>query len=876
MVKPYVSLLASVIVLLSGLMTDDVIAQEIPSPEAYFGHMVGADFELVDSQGITAYFELVGDASPRVRVRTLGESTLGRPLIVAEITDSADETSLNEIMAARRKVHDPRRIETTGEENLLVNDAKVVLLINCSIHATEIAATQMAMELLYELATSDSPEITDILSRVVIVLVPMANPDGTDMVIDWYNESRDTPWEGTGMPFLGHHYAGHDNNRDWFMLNLKETRLETSLIYDEWLPTVVYDIHQMGNETARFFVPPFFDPKNPNIPALNDDMLMIIGGHMAAALTRAGKTGVLHSALYDSWWQGGFRNTVYRHNMIGILTEAASVNIASPVFQRYNELQGGPRGMPSYGISSNFPQPWPGGWWRLRDIVDYEELATMSLLNLMTAYHDLFQSNTITMAREAIESGAAEPPYAWLVPASQRDDATAASMLERLHATGVEVHRALEDFTADGIEYPAGTFVLFCAQPFRNHLNDMMEAQVYPDRSLYPGGPPEPPYDMAGWTLPLQMGVKRIEVNHPFECQVEILEAIPFPAGRMNGSGDGYLLRPGRNDDFRLLNRLYKQGVPVQIVLTDEDGDSGIPAGTFYIPDHETVEENKQQLLDGISCILEGADRPRNVNLTDIAPPRLALYRSWRPQIDEGWTRLVLDDFEFDYVSLMNAEIRAGDLRDRYDCIVLPSQSVSSILDGFAPESTDPRYTGGIGTDGIVALQDFVHDGGTLVCIDESCNLPVETFNIPVKNILEHVPSTEFWCPGSILRVAVDPDHPVGFGMPDWISGYFRNSQAFELVKEAKNGSSADTEDENDSRNPAVRYPASVIARYSDTVLLESGWIEGADIIKDKPAIVEVQYGEGRIILLGFRVQNRGYTHGTFRLLFNSIVRSTI
>ncbi|MFC1551929.1 M14 metallopeptidase family protein [Candidatus Latescibacterota bacterium] len=863
-----------VLILLIVITAEYGSAQEIPSPESYLGYQVGADFRLAGSEKIIKYFNLVGDASSRVRVRSLGESTLGRPLIIAEITDNADDVTLERIMESRRMVHDPRLIATKEDEDHLVESEKVVLFINCSLHASEIAATQMSMELLYELATENTQEFKDILSRVVIVLVPMANPDGIDRVIEWYNESRDTPWEGTGMPYLYHHYAGHDTNRDWFMLNLEETRLETSLIYDEWLPTVLYDIHQMGNQTARFFVPPFFDPKNPNVHPLNDDMLMIIGGHMAAALTRAGKTGILHSAMYDNWWQGGFRTTVYRHNMVGILTEAASVNIASPVFQRRSELRGGPRGMPSYSLTTNFPEPWPGGWWRLRNIVEYEKHAIMSLLNLMTAYHDLFQSNTIMMAREAIEKGTDEPPYAWLVPPSQSDPATSASMLERLHATGIEVHRAVEDFTADGIKYPAGTFILFCAQPFRNHLNDMMEAQKYPDRSLYPGGPPEPPYDMAGWTLPMQMGVKRIAVNHPFESSTDKLNEIPFPTGQLSGSGDGYLVRAGRNDDFRLLNRLHHAGVRVQMTLKN-DGNSNVPVGSFYIPDKKTVRDMQDQLLEGLSCILEGVKHPQNANLTDIPLSKLAVYRSWNPVIDEGWTRLVLDNFEFDYVSLLNADVRAGELHGRYDCIILPSQSVSSILEGYAPESTSPRYVGGIGSDGIVALQDFVRSGGTLVCIDESCNLPIESFNIPVNNLLKNKPSSEFFCPGSILRVSIDSDHPVGFGMSDWISGYFRRSQAFELIND-ETKDSADKEKKKDPRSPAVRFPATVIARYSDTVLLESGWIQGEDLIKDKPAIVEVKYGAGQIVLLGFRVQNRGFTHGTFRLLFNSIVRSTL
>ena len=337
-------------------------------------------------------------------------------MVIAEITYNAAPEQIRQAMTDQKNITDPRLIKNQEDERSLIANAKVVVLINCNLHSTEIASSQMAMELLYDLATGISPEIQEILKRTIIVLIPSANPDGLNKVIDWYERSLGKPWEGTGMPWLYQKYAGHDNNRDWFMLNLKETRLVTKVINKEWLPNVVYDIHQMGNSGARFFVPPFFDPKNPNVHPLNDHMMLIIGGHMAAELTREGKRGILNSAMYDNWWQGGFRTSAYRHNITGILTEAASVLIASPVFQRKSELRGSTRGMPDYAIATNFPDPWPGGWWRLRDIVDYEKIACMSLFSLAARYHDLFVSNKIKLGRDAIERGKTEPPFAWLVP----------------------------------------------------------------------------------------------------------------------------------------------------------------------------------------------------------------------------------------------------------------------------------------------------------------------------------------------------------------------------------------------------------------------------------------------------------------------------
>ncbi|MHC4326169.1 MAG: M14 family metallopeptidase, partial [Planctomycetota bacterium] len=567
------------------------------------------------------------------------------------------------------------------------------------------------------------------------------------------------------------------------------------------------------------------------------------------------------------------------HNITGILTEAASVLIASPIFQRKSELRGGRRGMPNYAIATNFPEPWPGGWWRLRDIVEYEKIACMSLFTLAARYHDMIKSNTIKQARDAIEKGRDEPPFAWLVPPDQFDARTAAQMLSILHATGIELHQAEREFMADGVKYPTGTYILYCSQPYRAHLNDMMERQVYPDRASYPGGPPEAPYDTAGWTLPLQMGVRVVSVNQPFESGARKLEAVAMPQGKVTESPTdtvGYVVRAGANDNYRLINRLFKAGIPVRVISSQDRWKdiSGmeLPCGSLFISDVNKVAETKPELLKEISAGLTGVQQKYSdvkAALANISPPRLGLYQPWTASIDEGWTRLVLDNFEFAYTSVHNAEIRAGNLEERYDCLVLPSLSSGSIIKGRAVDTTEPQYAGGIGSEGIIALQSFVQDGGTLICIDRSSNLPIEHFNVPVRNILSGRSSKEFYCPGSLLRISVDQKHPVGYGRPQWLSGYFARSQAFELIEESK-------KEDKDPRSPGIRFPARVAARYSDTVLLQSGWIRGPELITDKPAIVEIQYGNGKIILLGFRVQHRGQSHGTFGLLFNAILSSTM
>jgi hypothetical protein len=803
-------------------------AADPQSPEQFLGHQVGADYKLAPWEKIVDYFRHMDTKSKRITVRDLGTTTEGRPMILAEISDAATVANLAPHRENQRAIADPRLIANETEEQRLIHDSKVAILINCQLHSTEVAASQMAMEFAYDLVTGNTPEIRQILEHVIVLLIPCANPDGQQKVVDWYNKTLGLPWEGTGMPWLYQTYAGHDNNRDWFMLNLKETRLTTKVLYEEWFPTI------------------------QNVHPIIDQSLLIIGGHMAAELARQGKKGVVHGAIYDNWWAGGFRMTPYRHNIVGILTEAASVNIASPVFQRKSQLKGGRRGMPSYAMTTNFPDPWPGGWWRLRDIVEYEKAVGMSLLTLAARYHDMYQGNYIHIARESIEKGRSEPPFAWLVPPGQRDPGSTYEMLERLHATAIELHIAEESFEADGVVYPEGTYIVYCAQPYRPHLMDMMERQVYPDRAEYPGGPAEQPYDMAGWTLPLQMGVHRVAVTQPFMCRSRKVGQLSYPQGRMLGAKDPrfWVVPAAHNDDYRLLNRLYEADIPFSLARLTREITSNLIGLKELSPNLEDVVQ-------------------------DAIQPRTALYQPWTASMDEGWTRLVLEQFEVPYTSIHNAEIRAGNLRRHYDCIVIPSLGVDTILEGRAKDSTFPEYVGGIGLEGVVNLQEFVQQGGTLVCIDNSCNLPIKHFNIPVRNIIADKPSQDFYCPGSILRLAMDVEHPLGFGMPKWYSGYFAKSQAFGLdTKPAEK--EKPTEKTDDDREPAKRFPATVVSRYSDTILLESGWIRGGKLIADQPAIVEVDYGDGYIDLIAFGVQRRGQPHRTFRILFNAIQRSTL
>ncbi len=885
-------LISTLFLLLGGALAERALAQ-IPTPASVIGHRVGADYKLARWAKIVEYFEKLGKASDRVNVRRVGVSTQGKPYLLAEISSPDTMRQLDKYRALQARLHDPRLIRDDIERGEVLRQAKTTIILSCSLHSSEVAAAQMSMELAYDLATGQDARTLEMLDNCIILLVPSANPDGIDKIIDWYEKYVGTPYEGGRMPRLYQKYAGHDNNRDWFMLNLKETRILTHILYHEWRPTILYDIHQMGNRGARFFVPPFFDPINPNVDPLIHQLLVIIGGHMATELQEHGKTGVIYKAIYDNWWAGGNRTTPYRHNIVGILTEAASANIASPVFQKHDQLRGGGRGFPKYAPAVNFPEPWPGGWWRLRDIVEYELIASKALFTLAARYKDHFIRNHLTLSEKALRLGREEPPFAWLVPPDQRDPGAAAHMLEILLLSGIEVHRASQSFKADGVTYPANTFVMLTAQPYRPHLKDMMERQEYPDRRSYPGGPAESPYDVAGWTLPLQMGVKSVEVVSPFDTTMERMAKIEgsdlvSSATALIANPAGYLTRRAGNGDYAAVNALLSEGYTVRVM---KEAHGGQPAGSIVVSGKTGAGELGRRVREltekHAASFVPLASIPNEKLLSRMTRPRAALYQPWTASMDEGWTRWVLEQFGFPHTTIHNAEIRAGNLRDRYDCIIIPDLSLSSILNGASDKRMPPPYAGGIGDDGAMELERFARAGGTLVLMDSASQMATDLYRLPLRNVLAGLGRDKFICPGSILRIRVDNSHPLGYGFGDEAAAFFARSQAFVTGKPALKKPEADKGKSDGSTEPArisdteitarlEAQPVASAATYSENIVLLSGWIQGEEWLRGKAAVCEVKVGDGRVVCFGFRVQHRGQPHGTFKFLFNAIYRSTL
>jgi hypothetical protein len=778
------------------------------------GFTPGDDRTIAGWSQITDYFERLDRASDRVLVQTLGQSTLKRPLIVAFISARENILALPKYKEIQQQLADPRKITQELQRDRLLANGKVVVAISCSIHSTEIVASQMSMQLAYELASAQDAGTREILQNTILMLIPSPNPDGIDIVANWYRKTLGTPYEGREPPELYHHYAGHDDNRDWFMLNLKETQLITRLFWHDWFPQIVYDVHQQGSNGSRFFIPPFYDPPNPNISPLLLRQVGLIGHKIAADLQAAGFKGVLTNALYDTWWHGGFRTAPYFHNSIGILSEAASARLMSPSTVTAEQLtRSSTRGMRNATESStNFPDPWPAGEWRPRDIMSMEMIASRSILEMAAKFRVEYLRNFFELGRANIEGTGG--PSAYLIPAGQGRDEAVAKLIGSLIDQGVEVYRLDRELhmilarpilrrtnpiaeklgsyrrlakLASGQmqEVPLGSYIVFLAQPQRTNMLALFEPQIYPNR-LTGQGEAERPYDVAGWTLPLQMGV-----------EAPVVMAIKEPANERK--------------------------------LT-------------------LLKDANEVRADLALALKKGDESPIKNPLKQ--PVRVGIYKSSTSNMDEGWTRYVFDTFNVPYSSVRDLDMRQGGLSSKFDALILTSQAATQIVNGNAAGTLPAEFTGGITEAGVKNLKEFVNNGGMLICFDNACDLAIKEFKLPLTNTLEGVRSSEFYCPGSIVELDVDNKHPIASLLPPSVPAYFINSSAFAAAADAN-----------------VR----VIARYAKENVLLSGWLLGEDRLSGQIALAEVGVGKGRIVLFGFRPQHRGQTWATLPFIWNAL-----
>ena len=865
----------------------------IPTPEQFFGFPMGAERKLAGWDRIVEYFRLVDRLSDRVLVQELGKTTMGRPYIMAIVSTPDTIADLPRHREMQRRLADPRR--TSEEEAMkIAREGKAVLLVGTNVHSTEIGNSQMVNELIYRLATEQSPWIDHVLGNVILLLIPSQNPDGQQMVVDWYLKNLGTPYEDSPLPELYHKYIGHDNNRDSYMLTQVETQILARVTYEEWLPEVYLDKHQMGSNRARIFVPPFKNPPNPNIDPLVWSEVNLLGQAMAAKLHEAGKVGVIWGEQYTGFWQGANSTNPWWHNMVALLTEVASSRLATTLMQETADPERPPRAADEPGAGSrraaerdpaqplppptdvqyrmNYVQPWLGGRWSLADVVEYQLLSTLGLLEGVANNKTLLKRNFYLMNRRTIERFAKGSPYAYLVPARQRDPVAVAKLLSLIQAEAGEVHRAEAPFTADGVAYPAGTWVLKLAQPFGRWIKDLLEPQRYPDiRWPFPTAPIDRPYDVTAWSLGMLVGVETILVDRPFEARLTLVTERIAPApGRVTGGGGTFLLDPAVTATARAVNRLLKAGADVAWAREPlEAGGRRFPPGAIVVRGASRGAMDAIAREIGLDVVATDAVA---APLLRLRLPRIALYEPWGGNMDAGWTRWLLEQFEFPFEVVYPPALDRDDLAARFDVLVLPDGAVPArdAAPGRAPRDPDPEripleYRDRLGRitveKTVPRLRAFLEQGGTILAIGGSTSL-AEHLALPIENALVErlpdgttrpLPREKFYVPGSILRVAVDTRHPLAHGLPQAVDVFFDNSPAFRPAPDAH------------------LKGVTPVAWFDSPTPLRSGWAWGQGYLEGAVAIAEARVGRGRLLLSGPEILFRGQPHGTFKFFFNAL-----
>ena len=888
--------------------TPTALPAQIPTPESVLGHRVGADFHLATFEESIEYFERLDAASDRLELREVGRSSFGRPVYIALISSAENLRNLDRHREIALRLAHPKGL-TDAEARALADEGRTLVHIDGGLHATEVAHAQHTIQLAYDMVTGDDdPEIAAILDNVILMLWPSINPDGQTMIAEWYRSNVGTPYEVASAPFLYQKYIGHDNNRDGYMINQIESRMATR-VAREWEPQILYNHHQSSPFPTRIWIPPFAEPISPHVHPLMWRTVNLIGMSMAQALEERGQKGATHMGTgFDNWYPGFMDHANNFHNVASFLTETGLYRYATPHFYTIQDFPARTRDLRPQSLYSS---PWEGGWWRLRDAVDYMLTASVSVLDIAAKYRRDILYNRYQAGRDVIAQYTDAPPYAYFVPAEQRDPVAPVEMLRRLAFNGIEIHQLSEAVTFEGISHPAGTWVVAMDQPFANFVRQLFAEQDYPDLRQYPEGPPDQPYDVAGWTLQYLMGVRVVEASSPLGADVrdamtalgvgeegegdvgraaglaipagagaamlrwdaEVDDAAPFdsppgvgfdshpvaaaivpPAGSDAGGG-ALVVDPAQNNAFKAINQAWAAGGEVRFVpgAAGEEGEAGT-SGNYAITGLSGSTRSALVSQLHIQAPSRTGAAGRGDGGVRLSQPRVGLYRPWNASMDEGWTRWLLEMYDFDFSSLYNPDVVAGDLRDRYDVIILADMRANQILNGFAKGSVPPRYEGGIGAMGVRALEEFVRDGGTLVTLNNASMFAVEQFHLSVKNVIADLDPADYFMSGSIVEMEVDPSHPVMSGMPARAKVVVGRSPVF-------------TTEEG--------FEGAVLAKYTeDGSPLLSGYLLGEEHLQGYAAALDVAHGDGRVVLLGMKPQWRGQPFANFRIVFNAALYS--
>ena len=911
-------------------------SQTLTTPRQHFGFNIGDDYQLATYTQFVEYWQKLDKESDRMKVVEIGKTAEGRPQLMAIITSPQNHKNLDRYKDISRRL---ATVDTLNDEQAraLAREGKGVVWFDGGLHATEVLGAHQLIETVYQLVSRTDAETTRFLNDLVILAVH-ANPDGMELVSSWYmrNPNPQQRGSGPGIPRLYQKYIGHDNNRDFYMSTQPESTNMNRVLYHEWFPQIMYNHHQTGPQGTVMFAPPFRDPFNYTFDPLIPAQLDLVAAAMHSRFAAEGKPGVTsrRGANYSTWWNGGLRTTVYFHNMIGLLTET----IGNPTPVRIPFLP--QRHLPDSNL--HFPIE-PQQTWRFRQSVDYSVTANYAVFDIASRNKENFLFNIYQMGKNSIERGnrdswtptprrviaaqtslgsggrggrgggadapggddpdagaggrggrgggspedfkkmlrdpALRDPRGFILPSDQPDFPTATKFINALIKTGITIHRATGPFSVGGKSYPAGSYVVKAGQPFRPHVMDMFEPQDHPDDIPYPGGPPTRPYDSAGWTLAYQMGVKFDRVLEGFEGPFEKVSGLQKPApGKVTGpAAGGYVMNHATNDAFIAINRLLAAGEDV-VWMT-----SGPSAGAFHITAKPTTRAVLDRLAAELGLNFDAAPRPAGDTLA-LRRQRIALADQYGGSMPSGWTRWILEQYEFPFEVVFPQGLDGGNLSAKYDVIIFPS-GVGTAMGGGGRGAGGAGGGRGGGRGGAAEappvpaefqrmqgtytaattgpqLRKFVESGGTILAIGGSAMSLAQLFQLPVGNHLVErapdgstraIPTEKYYVPGSVLRMTVDNTAPIAHGITNPVDVFFNNSPVFRL-------------------NPdAMLKGVRPIAWFDSATPLRSGWAYGQGYLEDGVQVMEATAGSGKLFLFAPEITFRAQPHGTFKFLFNGI-----
>src|SRR5829696_1367306 len=852
----------------------------VPTPESVFGFTAGADYKLATYDQTIDYFKKLAASSRYVRLMQAGKTSQGRTMFFALISSPKNLANLDRHREIWQRLAHPQGL-TDAEAQRLATEGVALVHIDGGLHATEVAGPQHTPLLAYDLLSrAAEPGTRAMLDNVVLMLWPTINPDGQQMVAEWYMKNVGTPYELSGLPQLYQEYVGHDNNRDAYMLNMVESRA-IEHTWRQWEPQIVYVHHQVGPFPTRIWLPPFSEPVGVEAPAVIAREVNMLGMAMAKALDEKGQRGATHmGTAFDAWYPGYIDYAPIFKNIAAYWTETALYQYATPHEYTVNDL---PQNYQDLRPQSLYSSPWKPGWWRLRDAVDYMETASLATIEYASKYKDSLLMNRYRAGREQIAAGKDKAPFAYVVPQDQRDPVAAVELLRRLAFGGLRVSQLSDAASIDGTSYPAGTWVVPTDQEFAAMAREVLDVQRYPDLRQYPGGPPERPYDAAGWTLPLQMGVRVMAAATPLDADVRAkmkllgppndakVRPVPYsaaaedaatfdsvpgagfdthagaaaivpPAGRITGAGTSLSLDPAQNNTYRAINRAWAGGAAVHF-----------SNGRYLVSG--LAEGQQEELVKSLALVAERS----GASGTPVTKPRIGMFRPWSGSMDEGWTRWILEQYGFDYVTLRPADFKTP-LTGKVDAVILADDARLPIEGAAAGRGRGgaggpgrevrPEYAARLSPPDLALFEQFVRAGGTVICLNTASTFAIQQFKLPVRNVVAGLRSDEFFMHGTIVEVTPDPTHQVMAGLPGKAAVFADNSPVFETLE---------------------GFKGRVLASYLETgTPLLSGYLIGEEYVNGKAAALEVEVDRGRVILLGFRPGWRGQPFGTFKVLFNA------